>query len=121
MNWHQATFPSLKRRGGCGINKKMRSNQRAADGVVRPAKSSGLCTFAERTTPSARTKVASRCFFDRASTPPFQGWEYARPTIHSHLPMTARSYWNQRNTRGHKTAPTIDFDVLQHPLKRRGM
>src|SRR5215831_12473534 len=78
MNWHQATFPSLKRRGGCGINKKMRSNQRAADGVVRPAKSSGLCTYAGLTTPSARTKVASRCFFDRASTPPFQGGEYAQ-------------------------------------------
>src|SRR3954469_22125640 len=31
-------FPSLKRRGGCGINKKLRSHQRAADGVVSPAK-----------------------------------------------------------------------------------
>jgi hypothetical protein len=70
---------SLKRRGGCGINKKMRSHRRAADGVVRPAKSSGLDTFAELTTPSARTKVASRYLFDRASTPPFQGGEFCSP------------------------------------------
>jgi hypothetical protein len=52
----------LKRRGGCGTNKKVRSHRSAADGVVRSAKSSGLCTFAELTTPSARTKVAARCF-----------------------------------------------------------
>src|SRR5215471_8426721 len=78
MNWNQAIFPSLKRRGGCGINKKMRSHRSAADGVVRPAKPSGLYTFAALTTPSARTKVASRYFLDRASTPPFQGGEYAR-------------------------------------------
>src|SRR5215831_17410 len=96
MNWHQATFPSLKRRGGCGINKKMRSNQRAADGVVRPAKSSGLCTFAERTTiyasrycacasrPSARTKVASRYFW--TAHPPLlfeEGNLLARQFIHT--------------------------------------
>src|SRR5215471_2440745 len=84
MNWHQATFPSLKRRGGCGINKKRRSNQRAADGVVRPAKSSGLCTFAERTTPSARTKVAARCFL--TAHPPLlfkEGNMLARRFIHT--------------------------------------
>ena len=38
MNWNQALFPSLKRRGGCGINKKARSLRSAADGVVRSAK-----------------------------------------------------------------------------------
>jgi len=27
-------FPTLPRRGGCGINKKLRSHQSAADGVV---------------------------------------------------------------------------------------
>src|SRR5262245_24452601 len=69
-------FPSLKRRGGCGVNKKSRSHRSAADGVVRPAKSLGLKNFAELTTPSARSKVASRYFLDRASTPPFQGGEY---------------------------------------------
>jgi len=34
--------------------------------------------FADLTTPSVRTKVASRYFLDRASTPPLQGGEYAR-------------------------------------------
>src|SRR6266581_6270029 len=65
MNWNQAIFPSLKRRGGCGINKKLRSHRRAADGreararqreaviVVRSANCSGLNNFAELTTPAA--------------------------------------------------------------------
>src|SRR6516162_10164602 len=97
MNRNQATFPSLKRRGGCGINKKSGSHRSAADGVVRSAKVfrpknfAGLTTFkasryrARASRPSARTKVASRYFLDRASTPPFQGGEYTRPNIHSHL------------------------------------
>src|SRR5437867_12294282 len=38
MNWNQALFPSLQRRGGCGINKKARSLRSAADGVVSSAK-----------------------------------------------------------------------------------
>src|SRR5207253_5096168 len=58
------TFPSLKRRGGC-----------AADGVVSSAKLFRPKDFADLTTPSARTKVASRHFLGRASTPPFQGGE----------------------------------------------
>src|SRR5438552_3953875 len=81
------TFPSLKRRGGCGINKKARSLRSAADGVVRSAKLFRPKDFADlflrlrpiglalRATPSARTKVASRHFLDRASTPPLQGGE----------------------------------------------
>src|SRR5437868_14519466 len=81
------TFPSLKRRGGCGINKKARSLQSTADGVVSSAKLFRPKDFADlplrlrpiglalRATPSARTKVASRHFLDRASTPPFQGGE----------------------------------------------
>src|SRR6266403_2040634 len=32
-----AAFPSLQRRGGCGINKKSRSHRSAADGVVAHA------------------------------------------------------------------------------------
>ena len=59
---NQATFPSLKRRGGCGINKKMRSHRIAADGVVSSAKAFRPNDFAGLTTPSARTKVASRYF-----------------------------------------------------------
>src|SRR5207249_9316922 len=35
-------FPSLQRRGGCGINKKSRSHRSAADGVVSSAKCLGL-------------------------------------------------------------------------------
>ena len=75
---------ALKRRGGCGMNKRMRSHRRAADGVVRPAKSSGLYTLAERTTPSARTKVASRCSID--AHPPLlyqEGSFLDRQFIHS--------------------------------------
>jgi len=67
-------FPSLQRRGGRAI-KKMTPFRIGADGVVRPAKCLGLKSFAELTTPSARSKVASRYFLDRASTPPFQGGE----------------------------------------------
>src|SRR5215471_12503891 len=74
MNWHLATFPSLKRRGGCGINKKMRSNQRAADGVVSSAKAFRPNDFAGLTTPSARTKVASRYFL--TAHPPLLFKEY---------------------------------------------
>src|SRR5438132_648238 len=33
----RAAFPSLKRRGGCGINQKLRSHRRAADGQVADA------------------------------------------------------------------------------------
>src|SRR5438105_3305979 len=77
------TFPSLKRRGGCGINKKARSLRSAADGVVSSAKLFRPEDFADlflrlrpiglalRATPSARTKVASRHFLERAATPPF--------------------------------------------------
>src|SRR6266513_3929799 len=53
MNWNQAIFPSLKRRGGCSINQKVRSHRKAADGVVGSARSSGLNNFAELTTPAA--------------------------------------------------------------------
>src|SRR5690348_12835642 len=79
MNWNQALFPSLKRRGGCGINKKARSLRSAADGVVSSAKLFRPKDFADlllrlrpiglalRATPSARTKVVSRHFLDRAS------------------------------------------------------
>src|SRR5437870_12217724 len=84
------TCTPLQRRGGCGINKKARSPRSAADGVVSSAKLFRPKDFADlflrlrpiglalRATPSARTKVASRHFLDRASTPPFQGGECLR-------------------------------------------
>ena len=65
MNWNQALFPSLKRRGGCAIKKMSRSNlsSRRRGGAKRSpigrslkkrsAKSLGLKSFAELTTPSA--------------------------------------------------------------------
>src|SRR5215831_12021589 len=62
MNRNQATFPSLKRRGGCGINQISRSDRIAADGVVSSAKALRPDDFAGLTTPSARTKVAARYF-----------------------------------------------------------
>ena len=46
-------FPSLQRRGGCGINQKSRSLRSAADGVVSSERYSGLNVPAELTTPSA--------------------------------------------------------------------
>src|SRR5215467_11217546 len=97
MNWSRISFPSLKRRGGCGINQKVRSHRSAADGVVSSAKLFRPQDFADlllrlrpiglalRATPSARTKVAGQYFLDRASTPPFQRGEGRLIPIHSHL------------------------------------
>src|SRR5438034_9286061 len=94
----------LKRRGGCGINKMLRSHRSAADGreaqarqreaviVVSSAKPSGLNNFAELTTPAALFRNGS-IFFDCASTPPFQGGEYSLIPIHSHL-HTPRLQWH---------------------------
>src|SRR5438876_210676 len=64
MKWNQALFP-LKRRGGCAIKKCREATLVRADGVERSAspigrslkkrsaKSLGLKSFAELTTPSA--------------------------------------------------------------------
>ncbi len=54
-------FPSLKRRGGCGINRKSQSHRSAADGREARARqrealrvvSSANTNFAELTTPAA--------------------------------------------------------------------
>ena len=69
-----ATFPSSQRRGGCAVG---------ADGVARSASPIGRSlnrrsahhVFAGLTTPSARTRVASRYFLDCAATPPLRGGE----------------------------------------------
>jgi hypothetical protein len=53
MSWNQATFPSLKleKEGWMrGQEKYREATFVRADGVVKPAKSSGLNTFAELTT-----------------------------------------------------------------------
>ena len=91
------TFPSSQKRGGRDINKfAAKRPYYGADGVARSASPIGrslntrpkkLCIRAELTTlmalryrarasrPSARNKVASRLFNDRASTPPLRGGE----------------------------------------------
>src|SRR5881397_4106079 len=53
MNWNQALFPSLKRRVDARSRKCREATLVRADGVVRSAKSLGLKSFAELTTPSA--------------------------------------------------------------------
>jgi hypothetical protein len=57
------------------MNKKSRSHQSAGDGAVSSAKELRPEDSASLTTPSARTKVASQYFLDRAATPPLQGGE----------------------------------------------
>src|SRR5215475_13625748 len=47
-----------------------------ADGVVRPAKSLGLNSFAERTTPSAAIQWLRDILIYAAATPPMLGGEY---------------------------------------------
>src|SRR6516165_9308080 len=88
MNCRASIFPSLKRRGGCGINQISRSHRIAADGVVRSAKAFRPNDFAGLTTPSARTKVASRYFWP--AHPPLlfkEGNRLARQFIpHLHRP-----------------------------------
>jgi len=83
-NLEFGAFPSLKRRGGCGINKKLQSYRSAADGVVSSANCPGLNDFAELTTPAAPFSERIH-FIDGASTPPFQGGEYAPIPIRSRL------------------------------------
>src|SRR5207253_7632942 len=69
-------FPSLKRRGGRDINENSaKPPLKGADGVVRPAESSGLIISPNRPPRLRGTKVASRRLIDRAATPPFQGGE----------------------------------------------
>ena len=77
------TFPSLQRRGGCGINKKARSLRSAADGVVssaklfRPEDFAGLFLrlrpigLALRATPAAPFKGGFAIFSLMSRPPPF--------------------------------------------------
>ena len=55
--------------------KSCEATEAAADGVVSSAKSSGLNSFAELTTPSAPFRNGS-IFIYGASTPPLRGGEY---------------------------------------------
>src|SRR5207302_4500892 len=78
MNWNQALFPSLKRRGGCAIKKMSRSNlsSRRRGGqigeIFRPEE------FRRTDHPVCGASEASRLFSNAAATPPFQGGECVR-------------------------------------------
>src|SRR5438093_5622749 len=78
MNWNQALFPSLKRRGGCAIKKMSRSNlsSRRRGGqigeIFRPEE------FGRTDHPVCGASEASRLFINAAATPPFQGGECVR-------------------------------------------
>src|SRR5437867_11975179 len=85
MNWNQALFPSLKRRGGCAIKKMSRSNlsSRRRGGAKRkpdraqPQEKIGEIfrpeEFRRTDHPVCSASEASRLFINAASTPPFQG------------------------------------------------
>src|SRR5438094_10667471 len=70
MPVNQGNQPLLRRRGGGGLATALPSGQ--FEKTFRPK------DFADLTTPSARTNVASRHFLDRAGTPPFQGGDSDR-------------------------------------------
>src|SRR5437667_3347273 len=90
MNWNQALFPSLKRRGGCAIKKMSRSNlsSRRRGGAKRKpdrAQPQGKIgeifrpeEFRRTDHPVCGASEASRLFINAAATPPFQGGECVR-------------------------------------------
>src|SRR5437016_7491334 len=90
MNWNQALFPSLKRRGGCAIKKMSRSNlsSRRRGGAKRKpdrAQPQGKIgeifrpeDFRRTDHPVCGALEASRLFINAAATPPFQGGECVR-------------------------------------------
>src|SRR5439155_1727498 len=67
-------FPSLQRRGGCGINKKSRSHRSAADGVVayKPMFQNVFRNITCERPPRPR-RFRNGTIFDGADTPPSQG------------------------------------------------
>src|SRR5689334_1791357 len=71
MNWNQALFPSLQRRGGCAIKKMSRSNLSSRHPVCG-------ARAAQARQRAASIEVASRLFINAAATPPLQGGECVR-------------------------------------------
>src|SRR5437016_2071612 len=83
MNWNQALFPSLKRRGGCAIKKISRSNlsSRRRGGAKRksdraqPQEKIGEIfrpeEFCRADHPVCGASEASRLFINAAATPSF--------------------------------------------------
>src|SRR5947199_4899577 len=90
MNWNQALFPSLKRRGGCAIKKMSRSNlssRRRGGAKRKPDRAQPQEKFGEifrpeefrRTDhPVCGASEASRLFINAAASPPLQGGECVR-------------------------------------------
>src|SRR5262245_28765587 len=84
MNWNQALFFSLKRRGGCAIKKISRSHlsSRRRGGqtgaILRPEESRRTDHLV------CGASVASRLFINAAATLPFQGGE----CVHSETAAT---------------------------------
>src|SRR5438552_7867789 len=109
MNWNQALFPSLKRRGGCAIKKMSRSNlsSRRRGGAKRkpdraqPQEKIGEIfrpeEFRRTDHPVCGASEASRLFINAAATPPLQGGECVRTEtvcqfIHTFSALGGRSY-----------------------------
>src|SRR5213080_4334673 len=104
MNWNQALFPSLKRRGGCAIKKMSRSNlsSRRRGGAkhkpdrAQPQEKIGEIfrpeEFRRTDHPVCGASEASRLFINAAATPPFQGGECVRTETVCQFIHTFRRY-----------------------------
>src|SRR5947207_1723511 len=95
MNWNQAIFPSLKRRGGCGSIKgaKPPESRRRGGRFGEIFRSEQF----RRTDHPGRAVSERIHFMDSAATPPFQGGEYCLIPIHSHLHRAKMSHYQRDN------------------------
>src|SRR6266480_531617 len=102
MNWNQATFPSLKRRGGCGSIKGAKppiSRRRGGrfGEIFRPEQF-------RRTDHPGRAVSERIHFIDSAATPPFQGGECrALQFVHT-FSVFAAIETNRRERKGNDAA-----------------
>src|SRR5690242_13809388 len=78
MNWSQALFPSLKRRGGCAIKEMSRSNLSSRRRGGQPGEIFRPEEFRRTDHPVCGASEASRLFVNAAASPPFQGGECVR-------------------------------------------
>src|SRR5919109_162644 len=112
MNWNQALFPSLKRRGGCAIKKMSRSNlsSRRRGGqigeIFRPEE------FRRTDHPVCGASEASRLFINAAATPPFQGGECVRTEtvcqfVHTFSALGNRSKEDSAAARNRNLSPLL--------------
>src|SRR5438105_14804585 len=73
MNWNQALFPSLKRRGGCAIKKMSRSNLSSRRRGGQFGENFRPEEFRRTDHLVCGASEASRLFINAAATRPFQG------------------------------------------------